>query len=282
MGMFDEIKGKAEELLHGHADKVEELQRPGHRQGHGCCRQCDWRQVPDQIDAAGGKADGSSGSDPPLSRQRRAPDQNRSGARCRASACSPTPARSPTGDVARITRPTTAEGNLSGRQEMGARSPPLPGGVFGSAGGPPIPERGTATHRHPRCVSGRSARAQGGRRLTACRATRPVWRWCRGRVGRGAVQASPPGCVARRSRHQPARSRRRWWGAPYVTATVTMSPGARDRAPPGHGEMDETVVAGPTGQAGAYAESFWPSPGATSTSTSRPSWRRLPAHEMSS
>ncbi|MFN8097059.1 MAG: antitoxin [Dermatophilaceae bacterium] len=57
MGMFDEIKGKAEELLHGHADKVEELSDQGIAKATDAADSATGGKYSDQIDAAGGKAD---------------------------------------------------------------------------------------------------------------------------------------------------------------------------------------------------------------------------------
>ncbi|MBK6886209.1 MAG: antitoxin [Tetrasphaera sp.] len=57
MGMFDEIKGKAEELLHGHSDKVEELSDQGIQKATDAADGATGGKFSDQIDTAGAKAD---------------------------------------------------------------------------------------------------------------------------------------------------------------------------------------------------------------------------------
>lgn len=61
MGMLDDIKGKVEDLVHGHEDKVEELSDQGIAKASEAADGATGGKYGDQIDAAGQKADGMIG-----------------------------------------------------------------------------------------------------------------------------------------------------------------------------------------------------------------------------
>jgi hypothetical protein len=74
MGMFDEIKGKAEELLHGHSDKVEELSDQGIQKATDAADGATGGKSPTRSTPPERRPTTSSGSSP-LRRHARAPDQ---------------------------------------------------------------------------------------------------------------------------------------------------------------------------------------------------------------